>query len=157
MTAQVEEVLIIDGVPQRMAFCPPLPESDPRLVEVSDDEAKRNILSTACWRGYIGTWEIRDGRFYLVSVEGCYRLDCEAPLFADWFTGVLRIPQGELLQYVHQGYASVYERELHIKIEDGLVTKSRIIDNRGKEIGPEGLGWLTWPDMRDGFPGDDEL
>jgi hypothetical protein len=28
------------------------------------------VFHTACWRGYVATWEIRDGQFSLVSIRG---------------------------------------------------------------------------------------
>jgi len=46
-----------------------------------------------------------------------------------WFTGKLRVPQGELLQYVHMGYSSTYEKELVITVEAGKVVKVEAIDN----------------------------
>lgn len=137
MTAQVHENLIIGCEKTSMAFCPPLPENDSRVVKLKDDEIKGGggIFSTACWRQYIGTWQIIDNKFYLVNLEGRFKLASDAPVFANWFTGTLRIPQGEMLHYVHMGFGSVYEREKHIKIEKGIVTNCKIIDNRNKNEG----------------------
>jgi len=160
MTAQFHEVLILDGEKTSMAFCPPLPEGHPRLMEVSREEAAASnslVFSTACWRQYIGTWEIKDGRFYLAKIEGMYRLEGEEPLPAEWFTGVLRIPRGEMLQYVHMGFGSIYEEELHIKIEQGMVTARRVIDNRGKDLTRQDLSRLNLPGSENRFEGDDEL
>jgi len=105
----------------------------------------------------VGTWEIRDGRFYLVALRGRYRLTPGGPLWADWFTGVIRIPRGELLQYVHMGFGSVYEQELHIKVEHGVVVASRWIDNRGTAHDPWELGRRNLPGGENAFPGDDVL
>ena len=79
MTAQVGERLILDGVETSMAFCPPLPEGHPRIFEpgpgdLAQDTADFVVFTTACWRGYVGTWEIKDGRFYLVAMRGRIRL-----------------------------------------------------------------------------------
>jgi len=41
-------------------------------------------------------------------------------IFASWYSGDLISPQGRLIQYVHMGYSSIYERELQCKIENGL-------------------------------------
>jgi len=75
MTAQFHEILIFNGEPMGMAFCPPLPLHDPSLVELTREEidalrkhtlgkgeSKREMRdlilgSTACWRRYRGTWE----------------------------------------------------------------------------------------------------
>jgi hypothetical protein len=93
MTAQFHERLILNGERTTMAFCPPLPSKHPRVVELSDreidegrkrasEESKRAgkeegvsefgfiLGSTACWRRYVGTWEVRDGQFFLTSIEG---------------------------------------------------------------------------------------
>lgn len=87
---------------------------------------KSNIISTGNWRGYIATWEIRDGLLLLVDVEILAELDSPTndrlsseyrsvfsemfpgydSLPADWFTGNLIIPTGRLLRYVHLGYGS---------------------------------------------------
>ena len=160
MTAQACENLIIDGEETSMAFCPPVPFDDPRIVEVDEDDVKENdsfVFSTACWRGYIGTWEIKDGRFFLNGLRGRFKLTVDEPIFADWFTGVLRIPRGERLQYVHMGFGSVYEEELHIKIEEGRVITSRVIDNRGKKIDASSLSTQNLPGGENRFPGDDDL
>jgi len=55
------------------------------------------------------------------------------------------------------GYGSVYESEILVKIEDGTVTKSRIIDNRNKDIDDHELTWGNMPGLENGFNGDDEL
>lgn len=154
MTGQIHEKLIIDGEKTSMAYCPPIPEEHPRIVPSYSDESI--LSSTACWRGYQGAWEVRDGKFYLVGIEGRIRLEGDEPLFADWFTGVLRVPRGEMLHYVHMGFGSVFEEEVHIKIERGLVTKSRIVDNRGKEHDESKLGWDNLPGGENRFEGDDD-
>ena len=145
----------IDHLHQKAAIvslkrdCPELASRMPGSDIVIGPEEQKELLaldgvfSTGCWRRYIGTWEIKDGRFYLVGLRGIYRLDGE-PIFADWFTGALRIPKGEMLQYVHMGFGSVYEQELHIRITKGIVVRTRLIDNRGKtfdkwELGPQNL------------------
>ena len=47
--------------------------------------------------------------------------------FAEWFSSELRIPEGNLVEYVHAGYASRYERNLIITLENGLVVGTRIL------------------------------
>jgi hypothetical protein len=158
MTAQIHEVLTIDGREASMAFCPPLPDAHERIAEAVDSvlDGKDTILrSTACWRGYQGSWEIRESRFYLTGLRGRYRLEGSEPLFADWFTGVLRVPVGKLLDYVHMGFGSVYEKELHIKVERGIVSKAQDIDNRAKKRDRDALGWQNLPGNENSFPGDD--
>ena len=76
MTAQIYEKLILGGKETSMAFCPPLPENDSRLTRLRNDQLKDEgmIFSTACWREYVGTWEIKDDQFYLVNINGRFIL-----------------------------------------------------------------------------------
>lgn len=162
MTAQVHERLILDGQESSMAFCPPLPKEHPRIFKTSPDEVASDagsyiFGSTACWRGYQGTWEIKDGQFYLVGLRGRYRMSEGDPILADWFTGVLRVLKGRLIRYVHMGFGSVHQGEVHIKIENGVVLDSRVIDNLGKKHNEKELGWKNLPGSENRFPGDDEL
>jgi hypothetical protein len=132
MTAQIHEKLIYNGTHHSMAFCPALPEDHPRIVDRPDPEDAGVLMSTACWRGYQGTWEIKDDHFFLINIDGCYELKGPDPLHALWFSGVIRVPVGEVLHYVHMGFESVYEQEIHVKFVDGLVVEIQNKDNRGK-------------------------
>ena len=149
MTAQIRERLIIDGVQTSMAFCPPLPERHPRIIS-----RELRSISTGCWRDYQGTWEIREGRFYLAGLAGRFELVGSNPLFAEWFTGVLRVPRGKMLAYVEMGFGSVYEEEVHIQVRRGVIAGTRVIDNRGKDHDPRLLGWKSLPGFENRFEGD---
>ena len=137
MTAQVHENLIYEGEETSMTTCPPLPVDHPRLRIVGPPGAvtKREgvpsfVFSTACWRGYLGTWEIKQGRLYLKSVVGLYEMAGDEPIFADWVSGWLVVPKGELVEYVHMGFESVYEQELRVRVEGGVVAETLTVDNR---------------------------
>jgi hypothetical protein len=132
VTAQVPEQLLLDGVRVGMTSCPPLPERHPRIIEVAPGQRPRTEAgslanSTACWRQYIGTWEVRRGQLYLADLVGCYALTPGDPLPAAWLTGVLRIPRGEPLRYVHMGFESVFAQEFQLRIEQGIVTGRRVV------------------------------
>lgn len=129
MTAQVHEKLILDGVQTSMAFCPPLPLSDPRVVKV-----EYLGLNSACWRGYIGSWEIKGGQFFLVGLSGKYKLQEGASIFADWFSGTIKVPCGEVKKYVHGGFSTEYDHEKYITIERGLVIDVVEQDNKNPPI-----------------------
>ena len=67
----------------------------------------------------VGTWSIEGNRLYLIGLDTDdngkkvgleYLFPRHEKVFADWFSGELRIPYGNLMKYVHQGYASLYER-----------------------------------------------
>lgn len=133
MTAQFPENLIYQGKILPMFSTPSLPIGHPRLVRREEKEAMREFplaFSTACWRNYIGTWEIREGRLYLLKLEGIWKLEGDTPLFADWVSTTLVVPRGKRLKYVHMGFESVYERTLYIEIHAGEVSKIWEVDNR---------------------------
>jgi hypothetical protein len=134
MTAQIHELLLLDEEWTSMASEPSLPQGHPRVVLASEETqraASPIIFSTACWRRYRGTWVVRDGRLSLIAIEGKYELKGSGPLPADWYSGVLNVPRGKMLEYVHMGYFSVFEEELHITVERGVVAGRRLVDNRG--------------------------
>ena len=100
---------------------------------------------TALWRGYVGSWEIVDDRLYLVGIKGELEGGAEASLtsvfpdfpqrvFAHWFSGTIRIPQGKRLKYVHMGYGSTYERDLLLDVDRGVLVTSRIRRNGTAEL-----------------------
>ena len=141
MTAQMREVIIYNGEECSMATCPGLPHENARVTELDESEMMLAgfLGSTACWRKYVGTWEIIDDVLYLIYVEGRYKLTEGAPLKADWFSGVIRIPRGKILKYIHIGFASIYEEEILLQLESGIVCGVEIIDNRLKEFNALGV------------------
>ncbi len=132
MTAQAEERIIYRGEETWM-------QADP----LSPYLRKMNIRflppSTACWRGYYGRWEISESRLYLIGLEAYvegpekvglnYLFPGQERVFAQWFTGTVRIPRGELLEYVHMGYSSVYEKYLILSFSEGVLTGEMEIDH----------------------------
>ena len=68
-------------------------------------------------------------------------------VFAHWYSGTIRIPQGKQLEYVHMGYGSTYERDLFLDVERGVVVTTRERQNgvAEAECAPEGyeVGAMT--------------
>ena len=99
--------------------------------------------NTACWRGYTGTWKIEDDKLYLVNLNGYiktpekeyqgidmnYFFPDQKIVFADWFSGELRIPEGKMVQYIHMGYESLYEKDLILDITNGKVINRTELSN----------------------------
>ena len=125
--------------------------SNPLESYFNDTHPRPNALfefsCTGNWRGYLATWEIKDGFLYLTKlVKGSCSQDAPEiplstlfpnqtpPIKATWFSGELIIPQGEQLQYVHMGYGSIYEKELHLTIQAGKLVKQVTIDNTKKAM-----------------------
>lgn len=107
---------------------------------------------TALWRGYVGLWEILNDRLYLLELHGTLEDGTAASLasvfpdypervFAHWYSGTLRIPQGRLLKYVHMGYGSSYERDLLLEIERGVLVASRVQHNGTARSEGDGGGY----------------
>jgi hypothetical protein len=142
MTAQASELLIYGGKEIRLY-------SNPLSLYLRQTGMSFESPSTACWRGYIGTWEIieSDGveRLYLVELSAHRSYEEMAGVsdifpgfdrvFAHWFTGELRCPQGALLDYVHGGYASTYEYDLLMDFKQGvLVNKYARHNEKPKKV-----------------------
>ena len=95
--------------------------------------------STALVRGYIGTWEIKNNQLYLISLLGfvdnnkkvylSYLFPNKTEVFANWFSGNIRIPEGELLNKINLGYASVFEKDRILNIKEGILISETLIDN----------------------------
>lgn len=148
MTAQIAERLHFEG--REVPMCAePLHD----YFELAGQQPKFAFTNTALWRAYVGTWEIREGRLYLIALRGTLEdgsaanvatifPDFPERVFAHWFSGTLRIPQGKLLRYVHMGYGSEYESDLLIEIESGVMMKSKVNANgvSGDPAGPDGYG-----------------
>ena len=59
MTGQIYEKLIIEGKQFAMATCPPIPELEGQIIKTQERKPLGDIVwTTACWRNYVGTWEI---------------------------------------------------------------------------------------------------
>jgi len=132
MTSQVPEILLLDG--EKHGMC-----TEPLARYLRSVGTKANFCApnTSCWRGYIGTWEVIDDRLCLTALEATLESgetaslatlfpDTPPPVFAHWFSGVARLPPGEMLEYVHGGYESAYERDLLLKFEAGLLVSRQI-------------------------------
>lgn len=47
-------------------------------------------------------------------------------VFAEWFTGEIRIGIGDMISYVHGGYASVYQGNMFLVFKDGVLIKEYV-------------------------------
>lgn len=98
-------------------------------LKVLKDPFEFQSPDTGLQRGYEGTWEIRDNLLLLVKLDGNvynYRkvdIHCLFPgedtVFANWFTGKLRIPIGAQIYHGRDYFESIFEFELVLEIEKG--------------------------------------
>lgn len=123
MRSQFAEILHIAGY--EMAIC-----CEPLGAQFAQAFQGRR----GCDRGYEGTWEIQDGRLYLVKLVGILRNRREASVatffpnspdrvFANWYSGPLIEPDVSQAEYM-LGPICVYDCDLFIKIEMGLVSEA---------------------------------
>jgi hypothetical protein len=134
-TAQVPDVLIYNEKEYALTVNPmetyfkKYPEKRPRMPH------------TALWRGYVATFEIIHNELWVIDIKkyeseminGKYNskyvsiinecLNGKDRMKIDWYNGLLVLPQGELVEYVHMGYGSTYEYYKLIEIENGNYIK----------------------------------
>jgi len=135
MTAQISEKLKYKG--KKYDMC-----SEPlkAYFALAGIKFKPKVICSALSRGYVGSWKIIDDRLYLVKLKNGYDKDAKSCMaeyfpdhpdgvFAEWYSGKIRLPQGELLKYVHGGYASVYESDLFLTVKNGILTKTKVCHN----------------------------
>ena len=71
MTAQAPDILLYRG--KKLALCDQI--LYPYLRRLRKSRRPDFVApSTACWRGYIATWEVRDDMLHLVELDGWLRL-----------------------------------------------------------------------------------
>jgi hypothetical protein len=151
-TGQQPDILIYKGKTYDL-FANPLEsfyknEKDKPLFQV-----RPGVMSTGNWRGYVATWKIENDFLYLVKLDAwicrdwdestCTKVNLRrlfgkryrnGRIHANWFSGDLRIPDGKMLQYVHMGYGSIYEREITLQVKSGRIVAESTIDNTQRAL-----------------------
>lgn len=110
---------------------------------------------TCLSRGYIGTWEIKGRRLYLIKLQ---RRDDDDEnvlssifpgfndrVFAHWYNGIVRVPQGKMLEYVHGGFESTFESDAFLTIEKGILTEGHIRENERGQAATEARADSPYP------------
>jgi hypothetical protein len=138
MTIQAGDILSYNGEKTIIATEPLKPYLETR------SNVSFIIKSTALVRGYIGTWKIKNKKLHLLSLVGFiennekvdlnYLFSNKMEVFADWFSGDIRIPEGDLLQKINTGYESVYERDRILNFNKGILISETIKDNTKTKI-----------------------
>lgn len=143
MTAQIGDRILIHNKEYTLA-CEPLSSY------LYDNKVEKlfNAVNTACYRGYCATWKVINDKIYLIDIESPSQIrskkgnDSDEPIsamqklfpgqsevFAHWVSGTVKIQVGELLEYVHMGYESVYEISMYLKFENGILKEENIVRN----------------------------
>lgn len=143
MSSQVREILVYNNEEYRMAE-----EPLRKYLAKLDNEMNLDYVFSNCWRGYAGKWEISHNKLYLTELasmtDGGYIFDMKVlfpgkkKVFAEWYSGEIRIPRGEMTNYIHMGYASVFEEDLFLELENGILINSWVIKNTEKTVRSKG-------------------
>jgi hypothetical protein len=142
MAAQLADIIWMDGEKKDLYSNP--------LEEYFLKRRKRRpafYVLDVCRRGYVATWEVRDGQLFLINLEGdiesnsifsrkikkctvstIFKKADPKGVKAVWFSGKLRVPQGNMTQYEDSGYESRFEKEIILTVENGEVLKKRTLD-----------------------------
>ena len=126
MTTQVKERIIIEGERYPLINSLSLPEDESIIQKKRKGFIEK---SSNCWRGYVGTWEIRDDKLYLIEFNsGMYDVLTNLPILADWISGSAKVATGEV-KANSSWDIETYETEMHLTFENGLVVKTENIKN----------------------------
>ena len=145
MTAQRPDTLIYEG-----QECALYTEPLEAYFRLGNPRPGFRAPHTGLWRGYVATWRIAADMLFLTDLEawlgdisgegpltqaGIEILfpDAHGPVAAPWYSGVLHVQLGELLQYVHMGYESVYEQELLLTVENGRVVGKQLVNHHDQQ------------------------
>ena len=106
MTNQREEKLLYQGRNFSMT-CEPLKEY------LSEKSINLYSLQSNCWRGYVGSWEIRDDKLYLLSLKICdFRNTTLRMIFPDYDEKPYHFKQFNGVITFHNGF---YQKRLKFK------------------------------------------
>lgn len=136
-TAQFTEKINDNGVKKNL--CTQLLELD----TVSFPQIKLRMPPgwsyTSLYRNYVGYWKIKNDSLFLdsivtpntngngmdfipVKIEDIYAAKrTPSGYFADWVSDTLRITSGEIVQYQHMGWGSIWENEESMIVRNGKV------------------------------------
>ena len=139
-TAQYPDKLIYKGTTYMLHANP----MEAFFAKHPEKRPKTGIVSSALWRGYVATFEFKNEQLVLKDIEvqeskrkntDSYALVWKSALRdvvaegdtlkIDWFTGLMSVPYGKRIRYVHMGYASTYENYILIEVEKGKFVKEK--------------------------------
>jgi hypothetical protein len=148
-TAQLPDKIIYEGKEYRL-------HSNPLEFYFEKHPKKRPkgaTRTTALWRGYVATFEIKDKVMNLQDIKiprrfknknGKYEYGLKSvkkevfpgqgSLNIDWFTGILVLPYGRLIDYVHMGYASIYSNYILLEMENGKLMAEKKLTGEQYQI-----------------------
>lgn len=148
-TAQIPDAIDVDGRMLKLHTNPLTPLLQARGWVPPADAAR----SSSNWRGHMARWQLDDDQLVLSDVtifvrdtgegprNGRKRRSIKAELFpgqdrvvANWYTGTLVMPDGEMTRYVHMGYASTYSHYQLVRVQQGQVVARLAMNGDAFEV-----------------------
>lgn len=135
-TAQYGDILIVDK-DTSWIYSNPLEEyfSKKGTRIIGNKDFDNNFNCTALWRGYVATWKLENDSLFLVRLQSDY---CSEPnevdlnpefgtnrVFASWVSFSLLRPEGNMLQYIHAGYMSIFEGMTYLEFQNGILKNTK--------------------------------
>lgn len=147
-TAQAPDKIIYNGKEYKLHSNP----MEAYFQKFPEKKPKSEFVSSGLWRGYVATFEIAGNVLYLKDIEVMVRKSTKDKSFEtdwksvlsevvptgqklkiDWLTGLLVVPYGEIVKYVHMGYGSTFENYILLEIEKGEFRRAREFDYKEYE------------------------
>lgn len=145
MTAQFPDRVLYDG-DEYITYDEPLSfyKELPQFLDLSTENIK----------GYVAVWTIIVDRLFIVSLCGYVpgrtdkglRLafpDVQEPVFADWYSGELKLRGGQLLG--RSEIWPIYEREVVLTVRGGRIQGFSLLDRTGEPVAQEFDSSLFYP------------
>lgn len=140
LTAQIPDKITYEGTEYNLNANP----LEPFFDKYPDKRPQSGMVSSALWRGYVAYFEVIDAQLYVTDIKievpsgnkedsypytwvSAYKevFPNEEKVKIDWYTGILILPDGELVEYVHMGYSSMYSEYWLLEIEEGNFNEAR--------------------------------
>ena len=158
-TPQARDIIIINKVEHRLNKVL-LYQLDSVIYDALGKKLEFDKSShSANWRGHIATFEVKDNRIYLNSIETSKvhtdfkglldkYMDRKGRVFASWVFGTFICGTGSIIMFSPDGLDDFYERETELVVEAGVVVSSRTYANRTRNT----PGAVSFEDVRYRFP-----
>lgn len=146
-TPQMSDKIIYNGIEYQMHSTP----LEAYFGKHPDKRPKASMLMTSLWRGYVATYEVQDNELFLKDIhilsdnpdaepdtqwqsvmEDVF--PGEKKIKIDWLTGILVLPQGKIVNYVHMGFASTYENYILLEIDKGDMKNSKHLSHQEYKV-----------------------
>ena len=140
-TNQARDIIIINKVEHRLNKVL-LYQLDSVIYDALGKKLEFDKSShSANWRGHISTFEVKDNKLFLNSIETSKvhtgfnglldkYMDRKGRVIASWVSDTLMCGTGECLHVEPDGLLPVYEQETELVVEAGVIVSSRTYTNR---------------------------